>query len=634
MCGITGIIHLDKTPVLAGDMDRFTDSLVHRGPDGRGVWFSPGRNIAFGHRRLSILDLSDAASQPMTREDLGLTLVYNGEVYNFIELRTELIQAGYSFLTQSDTEVILCSWHKWGVSAFNKFNGMWAMAIYDHKSQQITLCRDRFGIKPLFYTHSQGKFAFASETRSFRTLPWNCHTVDETMLDASMADPFAPAALGKTLYSEIQTLPGGHYITIHADGFSNPVQWFHLSAHIQPFHGTYNEAVEMFRDLFLDAVAIRLRSDVGLATALSGGLDSSSVYSALYHLGKSGRIEGRVPDAWQQAFIMSFPGHENDEAAFAMDVVNHVHGKATVLSAADCISPENITASARQLDQLNGTPLVITDAVYQAVNKGGYKISMDGHGADEYLYGYRDMVYDLFMNDLWHGSTSMASEWMDVLVPMYIPSHQHSTKQRLQQDLEQAIRTRKRLRHRIGSWIKKTGKPHQNLPAAYQQWLSGIHPDRTGFGEQLSYSAMFRNPLPSILRNFDVSSMRHGVESRMPFLDYRLVAFTMSLPLEFRVGAGFTKRILRDALRDIMPETISNRTYKVGFTTEMNSWLNGTLNSWALDLVHSGDFISNPYIKKYHVSGDTRQSLLNKTLSVEQARKLWLKLNLYLITSH
>jgi len=286
MCGIAGIVHLNSDKVSSEKLKKFTDSMFHRGPDGAGYEIFENELVGFGHRRLSILDLSDAGKQPMFSHDKKLLITYNGEVYNFLEIKRELEKIGIRFITQSDTEIILQAYRQWGINCLNLFNGMFAIAIWDFENKSLLLCRDRFGVKPLYYLYlPQQIFAFASETVAFKYLQGFKREVNSETFQIALKHPEILEGSVHTIYKNIFQLRPGHYLEFKKN-YSRPVvkRWWNTIENLIDVPLNYNQQLEQFTELFKDACKLRMRSDVTLASALSGGLDSSSIYTTLHKI--------------------------------------------------------------------------------------------------------------------------------------------------------------------------------------------------------------------------------------------------------------------------------------------------------------------------------------------------------------
>jgi asparagine synthase (glutamine-hydrolysing) len=496
VCGIVGIYDL-RVPCDPDVLDRFTDSLTHRGPDGRGTHIDGG--LGLGHRRLAILDLSDAGRNPMSyggADGRRYWITYNGEVYNFLELRTELVAKGHRFRSDTDTEVVLAAFAEWGPACLAKFNGMWAFAIWDSETRSLFLARDRFGVKPLYFHTAHGRVAFASEMKAFLTLPDFRPAINPRIAAKVAHDSQSYEGLDlDSIMAGVRRVPSGHYITVAANGDMKLEKWWDTTLHLPKTPVRYDEQVEGFRELFVDAVRLRLRADVPVGTCLSGGLDSSSVAAAMTRVVESdpgSPAHVRAAKDWRHAFIASFPGTLIDETAHATKVARHVGANAHVWSfdpkSAVSLIPETVWA----MEEIYSGIAVPVWALYRELRRQGVVVSLDGHGSDELLGGY-PWFLDWPMNEV-----------------------------------------NPRLFHEF----------HARL-------------------------------LPAILRNYDRCSMAHGIEVRMPFMDWRLVSYAMALPADAKIGGGYTKRVLRDAMNDLLPEDIRLRRQKIGFNSPMIELFNG-----------------------------------------------------------
>lgn len=493
MCGIAGILNFGP-PVSNNELVAFTDALTHRGPDASGYYIDG--DIGLGHRRLSILDLSDAGKCPMlylAPDGEALWIVFNGEVFNFLELRNELISFGYTFRTQTDTEVIAAAYHKWGSNCLVRFNGMFALAIWMPSSRSLFLARDRFGVKPLYFSVNS-RFTFASELKAFTKLKGFNIQINDALLPELINGNTAEGASQESVMKGVLKLLPGHSLLVSRDGQVSIKKWWDTSAHIPTIPTSYSEQVDEFRSLFLDAVRIRMRSDVAIGTCLSGGIDSSAVACAMNYIAKQGMGGERFQSDWQRTCVATFPGTMVDEKQFADIVINHVGAKPHYWEFRDEEVLPHVLESVWASEEIVHALTVPVWCTYRELRKHGVVVSLDGHGGDELLGGY--------------------SGYLD--------------------------------------W------PY----ATFNQGL---------------YSDLHSNLLPAILRNFDRCSSAHGVEVRTPILDWRLVTYSFALPTEAKVGEGFTKRILRDAMRDIMPERIRTRRSKIGFNSPMIEWFNGGL---------------------------------------------------------
>lgn len=391
MCGISGILDF-AAPVPPTWIEGFTDALIHRGPDGRGTW--QDGPVALGHRRLAILDPTPAGACPMTvtsPSGESLHITFNGEIYNFLELRRVLQDEGYPFRTETDTEVIAAAYHRWGADCLTRFNGMWAFAIWSPATQTLFLARDRYGVKPLYVQVQGTRVAFASEVKAFLALPGFQAQLNREAAHAFFANPTAyDGTRLDTALQGVMRMPPGHALTITPQGTTGFVRWWDPAAHVPVVPSRYDEQVDQWRALFLDAVRLRMRSDVAIGTSLSGGLDSSAVASAMAHVARGGAgALTRCATDWQRTFIATFPGHDVDERAFADLVVDHTGARPTYWTFDPARAVADISDSVWALDDLSGAPAVPVLNIYRTMRAHGVVVTLDGHGGDELLAGYR-----------------------------------------------------------------------------------------------------------------------------------------------------------------------------------------------------------------------------------------------------
>jgi asparagine synthase (glutamine-hydrolysing) len=521
MCGISGIFEFGGE-VDRAELGRLTDALAHRGPDGRGLLFDGG--LGLGHRRLAILDLSRKGRNPLPYEDsqpvargAGLRaawrefrtdeqeaqntpyrywITFNGEIYNFVELRKELAGMGYRFRTQTDTEVILAAYAQWGEGCLRRFNGMWAFAIWDRVERRLFLARDRFGIKPLYYRHDKKRLVFASELKAFLALTGFKPALHEALVPAMLDHPAAlEGTTDETLLAGVRRLPPGHVAVIEANGDLWVRRWWETRDHLPAVPAAYEDQVEQFRGLFLDAVRLRLRSDVPVATCLSGGVDSSAIACAMAQVhATAGADLTRTPSDWRRAFIADFPGTMLDERRYADAIVRHTGARPHIWTFDQDDAARHVIDSVWSMEEVYGGLAVPVWCLYRELRRAKVKVSLDGHGGDELLGGYA-----------WY------LDW----------------------PLAQA---------------------NDNLYRDFHATL-----------------------LPAILRNFDRCSMAHGIEVRMPLMDWRLVTFAHALPVGSKFGGGYTKRVLRDAIAGLVPDEVRLRRFKMGFNSPLIEWFNGRL---------------------------------------------------------
>lgn len=627
MCGISGIYHLNNQPVDSGVFKRFTDSMIYRGPDGAGYEYFEENTLALGQRRLSILDLTEAGKQPMSYANGRYWITYNGEVFNFSELRKELLAKGFSFVSDTDTEVILASYIAWGADCLKKFNGMWAFAIWDTQEKELFMARDRFGIKPFYYIYQPGnQLAFASETRAFKYLEGFQRQTNEYLLSLNRMDNYAIEGLGHTIFKEIKQILPGHCVRFIKGKDFVQKRWWHISDYDkQEVPKTQEEQAEKFYELFRDACRLRLISDVPVGTALSGGLDSSAVYSTVYDILQKESL-GRVNKDSQRAFSAVFPGLQQDERAFAEQAVKFTGGSLNLIETNYDHLIEDIEKETELGDFLQTSPITAVSSVYKGMRRNGIVVSMDGHGVDEMLYGYRDMVYNLFNYHLSRGEKDSFRKYREVLIKTYHPENQTALIANLDraEAVEQGFVAG--LKRQLKGMARKAVKKEIDRQMRY---LPQHMPEKLGqpydfsdkaLPERMVYHEFFEHCLPALLRNFDRASMMNSVEIRMPFMDWRLVSYVFSLPTQSKIGEGYTKLLVRNAMKGRMDESLRTRTYKVGIGSPVEHWLNGSLRTWAAD----------------RVSDRSLSEMLAKgsKLNTEQVTKVWHDINLKLIQSN
>lgn len=578
----------------------------------------------------------------MESPDGRYAITFNGEIYNFLELRRELNQQGFQFRSDSDTEVILAAYQHWGRNCQLRFNGMWAFAIYDRQLKTLFLSRDRFGVKPLHYLFQPGRlFAFASETLAFKHLQDYTRSLDSRAFLRSLSDFSSLEAYGYTIYRDIFQLLPGHCAEMSRDGQFRQLRWWDTLAHTTSPPADYQQQVEHFRELFQSACRLRLRSDVPVASALSGGVDSSAVYCTLHHLmsGQAETVE-RLPKNWQTAFVATFPNTKVDERKYAEEVVAHVQGQAHYLSPDYSRLVPDIESTTRLFDGISGTPLICLTDVYKGMRQNRIVVSLDGHGVDELLFGYRSSVHAAYQAAHQAGEPE-ADEYRQIYLEMMFEDERQKALLRLEQQgpIARAGGLRQSLRAAKGALKRLFLEP--TLPEVRANpWVSAeasaklpfltpdFHPIMTrAVDDPINYRNFHYAELPYNLRDFDRGSMQHGIEIRMPFMDYRLVTYLFSLRAQSKLGGGYTKRILRDAMKGIMPEAIRTRRLKIGLGSPLREWFNGSMSQYLLDEVRSQGFRENPYIKADPLRKFVEERTRNQSWSDEECSSFWPILN-------
>jgi asparagine synthase (glutamine-hydrolysing) len=597
MCGILGAIPQENIILF----QKALDQMMHRGPDGEGIWHH--EKISLGHRRLSIIDLSAAAKQPMSFGNGRYTITYNGEIYNYLELKKELIYLGHAFKTESDTEVLLAAFVEWGPSCLLKFNGMWSFAIWDNVDEILFMSRDRFGKKPLFYHQNTTHFYFSSEMKGLYPFlkkikpSEDFHWMSQNLMNYESTE--------KCLIEGIKRFPAGHF-GYYKNGKLELTRYWNTLDHLVNPAKKYEDQVEEFREIFTDACKIRMRSDVPLGTALSGGLDSSATLAVVKNLIDSNSSSNKI-----QAFIASFPGSKLDETHYAQTVTTHLKLKANIIEIDPLKKWDQLLEYIYKVEDLYLTsplPMIMT---YEAVKKAGVSVTLDGHGADELFSGYGHLNYAIRDNLF---NNKRINEILKIIDESGGNNSSHAKK--ILGAAKWLIKDE--ARNILGRNYLSKDRNHPNFKEM----------DR--FTQQL-YILFHETILPTLLRNYDRYSMSNGVEIRMPFMDHRLVSYTFSLPTTSKFNQGYTKKIIRDAVAPFLPKEIVHRKTKIGFNSPTVEWMQGPLKDYFTDLAHSESFlncdlISNP-IKMSH---DIIKICNRKAVDYELAERTWQGLYPYL----
>jgi len=578
MCGIAGSVDWsDPTVAPATDVGVMANALVHRGPDDYSVVQVGAATL--GHCRLSILDPTPAGRQPMSTPDGRFWLVYNGEIYNFLELRSELERVGHQFLTETDSEVVLAAFAEWGPNCVSHFNGMWALGIWDAARSRLFLSRDRLGVKPLFLARSGHRLAFASEIKSLLTIPWVRGDLDITIVRDYLLDGVIDHT-ERTFFQFIKRLPASHSL-VASDSSERLVRYWSPprlaeDASLRPDAGDANRIDEV-RALLIDSVALRLRSDVPLGSCLSGGLDSSSIVGIAAAL-RNGRFLAQPltrrerEQSPHRVFFAHFTGEGLDERTFVDDVVV---ATGTNLSS---VTPttEDFQRVIRQLLWHQDEPVVSTSLtaqylVMQDARSAGVKVLLDGQGADELFAGYPSYGIVRAASALRSGDLRSGSRFLGSSLGQIARGLRYSIT---------GTTTRSRLPSRVGP-IGRAVKPLwgylDDRVRREEPLMPELDPQPGTFLARFLWDQVRATHLPALLRYEDRNSMAFGIEARVPFLDYRLVEAALALPDRLRVNPPERKIALRAAVRDVVPSSVLGRRDKIAFQTPQQSWLMGSL---------------------------------------------------------
>ena len=600
MCGIAGILVDTGTAIERDELAVLARALAHRGPDGEGIWTSPDGRAGLVHRRLAIIDTSERGHQPMHSADGRFTIVFNGEIFNFLELREELEALGSNFVSDSDTEVILAAWQHWGEDMLTRFNGMWALAIRDNVSAEVFFARDRFGIKPLLYTEGAGRLAFASEMRALRQLPWVARDLDHEVTRRLLFDPFGVEGSSRSILTAIRRLPAGHCARWHG-GRLTVRRWWRTVDHLVSVPTTPTQQAERFHELFVDAIRLRMRCDVTVGTCLSGGFDSSAIVCAMAEVAGDSRPHLREAADWRHAFVASFPGRSNDETPLALEAAAWAKVTTHLLDLSEIDDSAPIDEVMDDLDDIYiGLPAAPWQ-IYRQLRSNRTLVSLDGHGADELMGGYRQ------------GGQALGFALRNRVASLQLASSRMAAVVDGAKLAWLSARGLSFLRHhRV-----KAPRPLE-LPADRDEL-----PDHWGPMNRRLYRMFHSTVLPTILRNFDRLSMAHGVEVRMPFMDWRLVTYVMSLPDDAKLAGNLSKAVARNAMAGRMPESIRSSPRKVGFNSPMPEWLNGTLGRWALDRLDKRNDEFDSLVDSAALARRVQQLTKTASWTWESTGRLW-----------
>ncbi|WP_284643839.1 asparagine synthase (glutamine-hydrolyzing) [Paenibacillus silviterrae] len=555
MCGIAGIIDKKGNPVNEELIREITDIVIHRGPDGAGYYCF--QNFAFGHRRLAILDLSADGHQPMHYQDNEYTITFNGEVYNYLELKKELKEFGYKFKSNSDTEVILASYCHWGTDCVNKFNGMWAFAIFDKKKQQIFCSRDRYGVKPFYYYNNDNQFIFGSEIKQLLTFLPSKKVNKRILLDFLISNYSDHTE--ETFFQNIRKLAAAHNLIydIKANSFKI-YRYYSIEKITEVENLSYESSEKLYGEAFKKGIALRLRSDVKVGTCLSGGLDSSSVATV------AAVINNEKTDIPFSAITAVSTQSNNDESGFAKIVADHSQMnwiKAEPTYEDFVNSLDHIVYS--QEEPFGSPSLTMQYFVMKAAKDNGITVLLDGQGGDETLLGY-EKYYAAYYATIFRKKGLLAA------LKAINDSSRNNSKMNIKYIIMYLVGgLSSSLRYKFYSWRHRYLK---EFPTQIPQHIKDF--SKACLDEfELQELEIRSSNLPILLRYEDKNSMAHSIEARLPFLDYKTLGIALSLPGNVKIHEGWTKWILRKVMDKQMPGEIIWRKNKFGFEAPEEQWL-------------------------------------------------------------
>ncbi len=597
MCGITGIISINKKLITKDRIASAANSLIHRGPDDNGIFINEECTTALGHCRLSIIDLSREASQPMPYLS-RYHIIHNGEVYNYIEIKKELKTEGYNFFTQSDTEIIVAAYDAYGTACLEKFDGMFAFAIWDEKEQVLFAARDRFGEKPFFFYKDNEQFLFASEMKALWKLgvkkDVNLKMLYNFLSISYTTNPFEPK---ETFFENIYKLPAASFLTYTSYTNELKIEKYWQAEIAVDNNILEQEAIEKFNFLFSKSIKNRLRSDVPIGTSLSGGLDSSAIIAFCSQFSSD--------QYSHKCFTASFKGFEKDELQYAKLVASTFRFEHYIIE----IEQNNIIALMKKVMEHQEQPIASASAlaqykVYEEAKNAGVTVLLDGQGADEILAGYHK-YYKWWWQELYSQKRLKKSGELKAAKAIGVKDNfgflhkAFALFPEFSAGLMQSSKTKNAFNNTdLAKDFAFTNKLDlvYSLPSSFS--LNGA-----------LYFNTFVHGLEELLQMADRNSMAHSTELRLPFLYHPLVEFLFTLPPHFKIHDGWTKWLLRKNVESLLPKEIVWRRDKVGFEPPQKAWMQQAAVAGA---IHEGK-------KKLADNGILSKTILSKKIKPHDA---------------
>lgn len=560
MCGIAGIVSFNKT-ISEREIKSMTDVIHHRGPDGEGIWLNKKNQVGLGHRRLAIIDLSTSGDQPMHYANERFTIVFNGEIYNYIEIREQLLAKGYTFDSQSDTEVLLALYTEKKYKCLDDLDGMFSFAIWDEYEQKLFCARDRFGEKPFYYYKSKDRFVFASEMKALWAagVPKSVseHQLFYYLNYNAVRNPNEP---NKTFYKDIFSLEVSHYLTINLNGQLTKSQYWDLDLTAK-VDISFDRAKEEFLSLFTKSIQRRLRSDVPVGSSLSGGLDSSSIVAMVSRIKGKGQI--------QKTFSARFENFEKDEGTYMSQIVKLTNAEDYYTWPDENKLFEDFEKMCYHQEEPFGSSSIFAQwEVMKLAKEQNVTVLLDGQGADEIGGGY-EHYFRKFYGQLYRTNKTEYTTELKKYKEFHNDEYRHLF-------IDKLIATHPIFFQKVKN-ITAVKYFMKNSLLSKEFFVNNFrlpypHIVQFDLSKDLKYNTLTYG-LQDLLRFCDRNSMAFSREVRLPFLSHQLVEFLFSLPDNYKINGGVTKVIIRQSMRGIVPNEILDRKDKIGYEPPQKRWL-------------------------------------------------------------
>ena len=631
MCGIAGYFEKKNFSKMQNTniAKNILTKLEHRGPDHEGILFLENHGVTFLHRRLAIIDLSTDGNQPMSSNSNRYIITYNGEIYNYLELKDELIQQGYNFKTSSDTEVLLTSIDHWGLDiALKKFVGMFAFAIYDKKLNELTLVRDRFGEKPIYYSNLNDNLIFGSELKALKAHPAWVGRINKDSLNLYLKYSYIPSP--KSIYKDVYKVNPGSYVKFKINNNQckevKKKKWYNIQSTVEPFKGTYSEAVEITETLINKSINYQKISDVPVGVFLSGGIDSTLVTTLMQ---KNNLTKVKT-------FTLGYENKMYDESTFSKKISSHLGTEHTdwILNQNEVV--DHIPNMSKIYDEPFADSSQVPTYLVSKLAKLKVKVSLTGDGGDELFGGYNRYIYapkiieyqkyptifkKLFKKLILSFAPGQLNKILDKINMFLPPSFRFLSLAEKLYKLSELIELNDQYQiydSLISTWKKET--PSLLINDNKGHLSENFYKTGSSFQERMMLTDLNNYLIDDILVKVDRAAMSNSLETRVPFLNQELVNFALSIPLSMKINEkGKSKILLREILHKYIPKKMIDRP-KAGFGIPIDSWIRGPLKEWSNDLINKKKITSQNYFNFEIINKEWQQHLSGKK---NNHHKLW-----------